>query len=186
MIIVDKIEPNSFHEMDRSSNIIFCIPPIDKCLEESQNPDIMSIKLTQDMNLSLGANISHSIMSIEYKPRIKILLPTGLKMNIVEPSSGNLTNIFDKIYCEYDTFFGYKDRENENLIYTIYENLNFTLYIDVIQMRKKMAPLILNKGETIADIFFSWYIQTKYPTPSIENIYLIKDLYIYQEFTKII
>lgn len=185
MNIIKEIDPDMLHKIDKKNNIIICTPPVDKCIQEFETPDLLSITLTQDMNLSLGSNISANVISMEYKPRIKIQMPTGLRMNIVEPENGDLVNIFDKVYCNYNTFFGY-DQDNKELIYKTFENLVFTLYIDVIQMRKKMAPLILSKGSPIADIYFTWYIQTKYAVPSIENIYLIKDLYIYQEFNKVI
>jgi hypothetical protein len=145
----------------------------------------MSILLTQDINLStLSVNISTNVIAIEYKPRIKILMPVGLRLNICETRNGQYKNIFDKIYANYDTFLGHTN--NEELSYYIFENFVLTVYIDVIQMRKKTSPLYLNKGEPIADVLFSWYIQTKTQIPMIEKIYYIKDLYLYQEFSKTI
>ncbi len=188
MIILkeDEINPDLLHSINKLNNIIICTPAIDKCIIESPMPDILSIILTQGINLSMSTNILANIMPIEYKPRIKILMPAGLRMNIVEPSFGETTNIFNKIYCNYDTFFGYSDMEKTMFDYTIFENFEFVSYVDIIQMRKKTGALYLNKGETIADIFFTWYTQCKVQTPSIENIYLIKDTYLFQEFTRTI
>lgn len=187
MKLLDRIDPEELIKIDKTKNIILCTPPSDKNIIETKTPDIFSILLTQDINLSLGEQITPNIIAMEYSPRLKILVPSGIKLNIITDTESNKTgSIFSKIYCNYDIYHAYESEINTELKYKIYNNISFTLYIDVIQMRKKINSLLISKGEPIIDLYFSWYIQTQREIPMIENIYLIKDLYIFQEFAKVI
>jgi hypothetical protein len=181
----DDVQPEFLQKIDRKNNIILCVPPTDHCVLESNQPDILSVILTQELNLSNAETISQNVVSINYKPRLKLSVPAGIKMNMIETESGNLVGIFDKIYKSMDE---YVNLLNDKITpsHTIYENLALTLYIDVIQLRKKLSSIYIKKNQSILDIYFSWYIQTNIPTPNIENVYLIKDLYIFQEFRNII
>lgn len=185
----DGIEPELLQKIDRSNNIIICVPPTDHCILESKLPDILSIILTQDLNLSNATTISQNIVAIDYRPRFKMSVPSGINVTLKETNFGELTNIIDKIHKTVDLFYCRKEKSNNITTfpdYVIHENMIMTLYIDVIQMRKTINNIYLKKNQSIADIFFTWYIQTQVPLPIIENIYLIKDLYIFQEFRNII
>jgi len=188
MKILKEIEPDFLSKIDKTENIIFCCPPSDSCIIESQMPDVASIILTQDINLSNASTISQNVITVDFKPRIKVSFPAGLKLNITEPGNSELTGgIFDKIFSSYDSFYCHTNPdEKENFDHIIIENLLLTLYIDVIQMRKKNSAIYLKKNTPIAEIFFSWYIQTKNNFPQIKELYIIRDLYLYQEFTKTI
>lgn len=189
MKILKEIEPEILNEIDKTKNIIFCTPPTDSCIIESQMPDIASIILTHDMNLSNASPISQNVITVDYKPRIKISYPAGLKLNITEPGSKEITGgIFDNMFTTMDTYYcqSIPNQKSEDFDHIIVENLILTLYIDVIQMRKKTNGIYLKKDVPIAEAYFSWYIQTKNDFPQIQNIYIVKDLYLYQEFMKTI
>jgi len=186
MKLLDRIDPEELIKIDKTKNIILCTPPSDKNIIETKTPDIFSILLTQDINLSLGEQITPNIIAMEYSPRLRILVPSGIKLNIIDTESNKTGSIFNKIYCNYDVYYAYESETDTELKYKVYNNIKFVLYIDVIQMRKKINSLLISKGEPIADLYFSWYIQTQKEVPMIENIYLIKDLYVFQEFAKVI
>ena len=62
-ILKEFTDPDFLKNIDKTKNIIFCIPPSDICLLESEMPDIMSIILSSDMNLSAAATISQTVIS---------------------------------------------------------------------------------------------------------------------------
>ena len=61
----------------------------------------------------------------------------------------------------------------------------FVMYMDTIRMREAGVQMLVKKETHITDFYFTWYVQTKNPMPQIEEIYLIVDSHVYEEFINI-
>ncbi len=186
-IIKETIDPDQIALIDRTNSIIISTPSTDSNIVETEEKDIFSIILTHDVNLSMAKNASSNILIVEYLPRIRVSVPDGILMQLTEPNK----SIFYKMYTDYDIISVYDSDDDDiksekKLKNKIYSNLKLTLYTDVIQMRNRELSLaVLNKGQTVANMYFTWYIREG-NIPIVENIYIIKDSHIYQDFIQII
>lgn len=186
MIKLNNINPDILSSLNRRNDIILCVPKRDfKIIDEiSEDSDIFSIFLAQDINLSTCKTISPNLMEILYKPQLKISIPVGIKMMLEELTSFDEYDIFQKIYKKYITYEQYnEEKEKTHILIT---DLELVGYIDSIRMRSTPISGILRKGLPMINVFFTWYVQTKASMSNIENIFFIEDQYVYEEFLSII
>jgi hypothetical protein len=185
----DVLTPEFLSNIDKKKNIIISVPTNDETIKElSSQIDIFSIKTTELINLSNITNrISPSLLSLDFYPNLKISIPSGIKINFKSPYSYYVPNesgdIFQKVYVSIDP--SYILDSEEKISHILFEKIKLTTYIDVIELRKTSNQLSLSKGTNIAELFFTWYIQTSTSIPIIENIYLIQNSEIYETFKKI-
>jgi hypothetical protein len=164
-----------------------CIHPVERdTIEETKNfPDRFHIKLARDINLSTNdiVSISSSALATTIRPKLKISFPVGIVPVFDNFNTDNCQDIFWKVYKSSDSYSSYK--EGDILNHHIIDNIKFILYMDTIRMRESGLQMILRKDTPILDFFFSYYIQTKTEMAQIEDIYLIIDEQVYNDFVNI-
>lgn len=179
--------PDFLASLDKTSNIIICVPPYEeKCIIESEDfPDTFSISLPRNLNLSEShvVKISSSCLSTIERPKIKISLPAGIKLQFSNFVADRNQDIFQKIYKSFDVHNVMIDEKT--LSHHIISDMIFVLYLDTIRMREAGVQMLIKPGTVIAEFSFSWYIQTKVDMPQIKEIYLISDSHIYEDFINI-
>ena len=180
-------DPNFLSTLDRKSNIIMCLSPTesDTVTESKDFPDSFGINLSRDCNISSSelVNVSLNIIATTIVPNLKISFPVGIKLQFNDFVSDHNQDIFLKNYKSFDI---YSIHEEENKIsHHIIDNLKFIMYIDTFRIRETKSQMVLKKGTQILDFYFTWYAQTRYPMPQIEEIYLIADQQIYDDFLNI-
>ena len=188
IISESKVDPDLLSKLDRKSNIIMCIDPNDgQFLTESESfPDTFKISLPKDINLSAQdvIKVSTSALAATFKPAIKISLPAGLKIQFSEFVDSHNQDIFWKIYKSFNLMNTYT---LDNIIqYHLITNMTFVMNMDTIRMREVGTHMLLKKETPIIDFYFTWYVQTKRDMPQIEEIYLISDGQVYEDFMNII
>lgn len=183
-----KVDPNFLMSLDRRTNIVFCTTPYEKdtITELEYIPDTFSIHLARDINTSSEdvTRVSSNIIATTVRPTIKICFPVGLKIQFSDFMEDFKQNIFLKIYRSFNhkTVF---DPETEDMSHILISDLVFDMYIDVARMREVKFPMMIRKGTRLSDFYFIWYAQTKKDMLPINEIYLISDEYIYQDFFNI-
>lgn len=185
MQLIKNIDPDFISNLNKQSSIIIGIPEdFRNNIIEIDNCDIFGLLLSNDINLShAGSIVSSSIISVNYKVKMKLSIPIGVRLNIEEPISGKLHNMFLKIYNTYDVVTYCYDNNIPSRF--IYENIELLLYVDMVRLKNKELS-ILPKNEMIATMYFNWYLQTKVNFPLIDQIYIIRDDHVYENFINII
>ena len=187
MKILDKVDPDFLSNLDLKSNIVMCVTPNDgETLTELENlPDTFGISLPRDVNLSSSnvVKVSVNALAATFRPSIKISFPAGLKIQFSEFIGEHYQDVFWKIYKSYDikNVFDTDNKLSHNLI----NDMIFVMYMDTVRMREVGLNLSLKKGTRIADFYFTWYVQTKNNMPQIEEIYLINNAQVYEDFATI-
>jgi len=203
MIIIKdgKVDPDFLASLNRKNNIVICIPPTETNIvtESDTFSDTFGISLPRDLNLSENdiIRISTNCLSTNIKPNIKISFPAGLKIQFSDYVEDIKQNIFLKNYKSFninkvftpiqDPIFKQQDEhiKHSELSHYLLTDMMFILYMDTIRMREVGLPMIIKKETQITDFYFTWYVQTKRDMPQIEEIYLISDLHVYEDFINI-
>lgn len=187
MKILNTVDPNFLASLDRRKNIIICTPQNDNCLVETEySPDTFGITLPRDLNISGPdvVRVSSNIIATTIRPEIKISFPVGLKIQFSEFIEDFKQDIFLKIYKSFDQKVVFEP-ETEMLSHNLIEDMIFQLYIDTNRIRENKTPMMIKKGTCVTDFYFTWYVQTKRDMPQIEEIYLISDVQVYEDFVNI-
>lgn len=185
----ETITPEFFDELDRSKNIIICMPTkVNNIIELTENVDIYNIITEVDNLLTKESKINDNIISFNSNINLKISVPAGIKININLPGSYNdhINDIYIKLYKKFDVSYSYASIDPDKLSHIIFENFKFENYVDLIALRNNYNKLLIKKYTPIAELYFSWYIQTHCPVPMIENIYVINDNYTFENFNQVI
>jgi hypothetical protein len=187
MKIINSIDPDFLAKLDRKNNIIMCANANDMItLTELENfPDTFGISLYRDVSLSASnvMKISVNALAATFRPPIKISFPAGLKIQFSEFIEEASQDVFWKIYKSFDLKSVF-DTDNK-LSHHLISDMVFLMYVDTIRMREVGLNMLLKKGMRIADFYFTWYVQTIKDMPQIENIYLISDSHVYEDFNNI-
>ncbi len=183
----EEINPDFLNTINKQKTIIICLHPIEEhsIHELDEFPDTFKISLSQDINLSASnvIRISPSTLSAIARPKLKMCIPSGIKIKF-EDFIGNPTqDIFWKIYRSFN-HYAIIDDEN-NISRYIVGDFMFTMYIDTIRMREAGLQMLIEKGTPISEFYFSWYLQTKSELPQIDNIYLLINKQVYDDFVNI-
>jgi len=187
MKILNIVDPNFLASLDRRKNIIMCTPPNDNCLIEAEcSPDTFGITLSRDLNISGPdvVRVSSNIIATTIRPEIKISFPIGLKIQFSEFMEDFKQDIFLRIYKAFDQKVVFEP-ETEVVSHNLIGDMIFRLYIDTTRMRENETPMMIKKGTRVTDFYFTWYVQTKRDMPQIEEIYLISDAQVYEDFVNI-
>lgn len=186
MKIIKVIDPDFLSTLDKSNNIIICVPPVDEeFIKESEDfPDTFELCLSRDINLSTDdvVKMGISAFATTIRPRLKISMPAGIKLQFPEISRKHNDNVFWKTYRSFELNNVYNE-DNTSLRH-ILTNFEFVTYIDAVRLRETGHSMILNKGIKFTEFNFSWYVQTTLSV-AIENIYLIIDQHVFEEFINI-
>jgi hypothetical protein len=182
-------DPDFLASLDKTKNIIMCVPPVeaDSIVELESFPDTFGIILARDLNLSDPdiVRVSINALSATIRPKIKISFPVGLKIQFSDFAEDDKQNIFLNTYKSYDLKSVYEPESKKVLSHYLIQDMVFVMYLDTLRMRQVGVELFIKKGLQLADFYFTWYVQTKRDMPQIEEIYLIKDLHIYEDFVNI-
>jgi len=185
MKIMETIDPDVISKLDKNSNIIICIPPIEKdfITESEEFPDCFKISLAKSLNLSTEDVTKTDLnkFSANLYPKIKIMMPAGLRIQFSENYQNHL---FDNLHKSFEVNNVYD--ENNKLSYHIITKILITTIIDAVKMIKTNQNLIIDKGTLLTEFYFTWYTQTSSDMPQIENIYMIYDQDIFNDFANII
>ncbi len=184
-----QFDPDQFVNLDLSENIILSTSQKDKEYIKENLDGSLSIKLDKTINL-LGEKIysSNNLVSISYKPRIKIACPRGLIINFFEPIN---TNFIFKLNNRYDIFQYYYKEDHilqttlPNVI--IYDNFNIELIIDLNRLKENRDIFKLNQNEQILSFKFDYIYypgENNINIKNIKNIYLFQHDEIYNQFKK--
>lgn len=187
MEIIKNIDPDFITNIDKTTNIIMCVPPIEEnCIAESEHsPDTFEMRLHRIINLSttdvtsIGVNAFTTII----QPKIKISMPAGLKIQFADFIKKHPDDIFWKSYRSFEINNVYN--EEKKLSHQLLTNITMTAYIDVARMRQLNHIMLINQGTTFAEFYFTWYAQTACNMPQIEEIYLISDQYVFEDFLNV-
>jgi hypothetical protein len=182
-------DPDFLSKLDRTNNIIMCIPPVEgKVLEEIVDyPDTFGILLPRDLNLSSSdvVAVSTSALSTVFRPKLKISFPAGLKIHFENFLDCHTEDIFWKIYRSYDLKSMFDSETEKGPTHYLISDMQFIMYLDTIRMREAKVQMLIPKGTSVSTFYFTWYVQTKRDMPQIQEIYLIYDGQIYEDFLKI-
>ena len=181
------VDPDFLSNLDKKNNIVMCVHPLeeDTIKELSEFPDTFGIFLPRDLNLSTSdiIKISSSALSTTHRLKLKISIPAGLKIQFCEYMKDRSSDIFWKNYRSFE-LYNVHDSDN-NLSHHIISDIIFIMYMDTIRMREAGLRMLINKGTQISEFYFTWYVQTKNAMPQIEEIYLISDSHVYEDFINI-
>ena len=186
----DLLTPEYLTSLDKKKNIIIVTPSeFDTVSEICSQTDIFKVHTDYQINLANNIEIiSPNLLSTTIYPKFKISLPAGIKINFISPNSYlnpmDAGNVFQNTYITFNALHNYEG-DDEKITNVVFTDFKFTLYVDVIELRKHTTQLVLPKGFTISQMFFSWYIQTAVSIPMVENIILIKHSTIYETFSGI-
>lgn len=181
-----QIDPDFLAKLNKSTNIIMCVQPAESGIvtESEIFPDNFQLRLPRDFNLSSHdvINISTSTLSSVFRVNLKISIPVGIRINFNDFVGDTGQDVFWKIYRSFNSHEVHiEDKLNHHII----SDIVCIMYMDTIRMREAGKQMILRKDTAISDFNFNWYIQTKYPMPQIEEIYLIIDNQVYEDFINI-
>ncbi len=186
MQIVKDVNPDFLAGINKASTIVICTSPLDEStVKESEDfPDVMELFLARDINLSTDIiRMTVDTFIAKIYPKIKICMPAGIKIQFSDIIKKHTDDVFWKIYKSYNISSVYKD--GGEIFYYNLDNFEFTLYIDSARLRELQHSSIITKGSKFAEFYFTWYIQSSGNVPQIENIYLISDQQVYEDFDKI-
>jgi hypothetical protein len=182
----NQTDPDFLASLDRKSNIIMCIRPTEEesLIELDSVPDTFRISLSRDLNLSMdNIKIALSVLATNFKPNIKICFPAGLKIQFSELVEDSKQDIFWKIYKSFILNNVYND--HNFITHHLVSDIAFVMYMDTLRMREANVQMLIKKGTPVIDFYVTWYVQTKRDMPQIEEIYLISDNHIYEDFVNI-
>jgi hypothetical protein len=184
----EQIDPEILASInDNKNNIIISVhrSEMDLITESENCPGNFNIAITRDLNLS-GSNvtqISNSILSVNYLPKIKVRLPVGVKLMFSDSLIQHNTDIFQKVYKSYEIKSVLDD--NDKISYLFLDDFRLILYIDTIRLRSINPQLMIKKGTNILEFYFGWILQTQKELSMIEEIYVIYNNEVYDEFVNI-
>ena len=178
-----KADPDFLATLDKTSNIVICVPPTEgEFIKSVDAPDVFEMSLPRDLNLSsnVTTTLATSVFVAKFEPKIKFSFPIGIKLQIDNVINDN--DIFLKIYKSFNIHRAYiNDILNHHLI----DDIRFILYVDMFRLRETGQQMLLKAGMPVINFNFGWYVQTAYAMPNIEEIYLISDNQIYNDFKNI-
>lgn len=180
-------DPDFLTSLDRTKNIIMCTPSEGNSIIESENfPDSFSIAISRDLNLSASniINVSTSALATTLRPELKISYPTGIKLVFSDFKEDFKEDLCWRIYKSHSTLNNI-DKDNTTNFHVI-SDIKLIMYMDTIRMREAGVQMVIKKDTKLVDFYFTWYVQTKKDMPQIEEIYLISDSHIYEEFINIV
>lgn len=187
MKLIEQIDPDFLVNIDKKSNIVMCVHPEEKesLVETNDLSDNFGICLARDLNLSANdiIKISSSALAATIRPQIKISMPVGIRIQFSDFVQNPNQDIFWKTYRSFNSSTMYDDKEN--LSHVFVSNMVFIMYMDTIRMREAGLQMVVKKGVRICDFYFTWYAQTNSDMPQIENIYLLSDAHVYENFVNI-
>jgi hypothetical protein len=187
MKLIRDVDPDFLANLDRKSNIIMCVHPQEEesLVESEAFPDTFGITLARDLNLSASniVKISSSTLSATIRPKIKISCPVGIKLQFNEFMDNHNCDIFWKTYRSFDSHAVHN--EHNQIHHNLISNIVFIMYMDTIRMREAGLQMLVKKDTQISNFYFTWYVQTISDMPQIEEIYIIADAQVYEDFDKI-
>ena len=189
MKIIHDVDPDFLAKLDKKNNIIMSVAPTEETslIESEYFPDTFSIALARDLNLSANdvLKISSSTLAATIRPKIKICYPVGLKIQFSDFINDPNQDIYWKIYKSFDIHNVYNDEASTDIDHHLVSNIVMVMYLDTIRMREANVQMLVKKNTSILDFYFAWYVQTKKDMPQIEQIYLISDQHVYEDFNNI-
>lgn len=169
---------------DPTSNIILCTPTDEEILKRNVNGSL-SVVTTNGINLSAMRLLINSLVSFPFKPNLKILIPSGINLDFKEPVSSPYHNtVYKNINIEPRLWV--ENDSNEIPEYMIYNDLSFTIYFDLDQLKKHQKIVSLLKDTPLINLEFSpiYYIgSTKFP--NISKTVWIRSKEVYDKFEEI-
>lgn len=181
------VDPDVFAKIDRKSNIIMCIPENEKksLIELEDFPDTYGITLPRDLNLSADniVRISAGTLAATHRPKIKICHPVGIKLQFNEFVDNHNLDIFQKIFRSFASNI-VLDKDS-NIDHHLITDITFIMYLDTIRIRESGLQMFIKKDTQISNFYFTWYVQTIKGMPAIDEIYIIQDDHVYEEFHNI-
>lgn len=186
---VDTVEdlPDHLENIDLSRNIILCTPS--KLGLFKYNIDgTISLNLDREENLS-ATKITRdgTVGIIEYFPKLKIIVPQGIKLNIDSPSFQFC--FFDKIYPSCKMFYqGAIDEDskekafNELPPYVAMTDFQITFHIDLLRLREKRGSFLLKKGQSVANLYFVELPHFREFGQELEKIIYLRDTEVFDTF----
>ncbi len=182
---------DQFSSLNLSENILICSPEVECDYITSNLDGSFSLKINHDDNLA-GKKIfnnHNNLISVKYKPKIKITFPKGILPVFYEP---NNIDFFYKIYRKFNTY-QYFINEYNNLIRTdlpnviIYQDFDLDIIIDINKYREYNTTLQLKKGQKILDFMFKFiYFPGTAKKLEIKGIYWYQHNEIYNNLLRII
>lgn len=173
--ITEKVDPNT--------NIVLCTPTEEEILKRNTNGSL-SIITTNNINLSTMKSLINSLLSFPFTPKLKILVPSGINLNFKEPISSPYHNTFyKKINIESRSW---AESDCEIPEYMIYNDLSFTIYFDLDQLKKHQKVVTLLKDTPLLNLEFLpiYYVgSTKFP--NISKTTWIRSKEVYDKFEEI-
>lgn len=161
--------PEKFSKIDKLRNIIICTP-IDKNYI-SKNPD-STISILNDFDLNFAdKKIMGKIVTKDLYPRIRLSVPYGIKLDF---ESEKNKPFIQNTYEDHEIFYN-----NE---IAIYKKLHFIVDINLDLMRKYHKKLVISKDDSILYMNFIYTFYKNFKT--IDNIYHIKNNYIFEKFVE--
>ena len=178
-IIEKEFYPELINEIDIARSIVIVTPNNYNFIRRNEfgKLDVLASKI---INLSNCASINDFfIKQVNCLPKIKVLVPKGIELSIDRPDN-NYTNI---IYPKFE----YESRQHHksNIVdYLIYKRMELDIYIDTKQFKKTNPLYQIKFDQALFTMVFRpiCYVGNVDPSPSINEIYWIKNDELYKTF----
>ena len=177
-IIEKEFYPELINEIDLGHSIIISSPNQYNFIRRNRFGKL-DVLASQDINLSTCASVNEYLKKFNCVPKIKVMVPKGIELNIENPNN-NYTNT---IYSNFNTEFRkhHKSNINDRLIY---DRMEFDIYVDVKQFLKTNPTYLIKFDIALFTMSFNpmCYVGSVDHVNEVNDIYWIKNDELFRTF----
>ena len=138
------------------------------------------------MNLSNLRVLINGVIVLPFIPSLKFSVPVGIKLKFKCPLA---TSYHNRIYKSVDVIQkGIIDSDDEYNIpeFLIYQDLKFSIDLNLETLKKQNKTIVLRKGTEVVDLEFApTYFVGSPIFPSIECVYYVKNTEVFKNFNEL-
>ena len=177
----EELAAEEINRIDPLSNIIISTQTDQRIIRRNMDGSI-SIKTDMDINIS-GSRIVNNLAVIEFYPQIKFSIPRGILPVFKAPRASSYHN---HIY-EYMTLIEKKNTDDEIPNFILFQDVRFTVYSDLDQLKRSCGTLFLKKGTDMVSVYFQpVYYVGNHIFPNLDRIYWLKNSEILKTFDEVL
>ena len=186
--LTEKDSMETITNINPSNNIIISALNDDDSIKRTSDGSL-SLLLKHPINLSNLRALINGVIVLPFIPSLKFSVPTGIKLKFERPiSSSYHNNIHKSLEIIQKGLINNEDNDNEYNIpdHLIYQNLNFSIDLNLERLKKQNNTIVLKKRTSIIDLEFSpTYFVGSPIFPSIECVYYVKNSEVFNKFNEL-